>query len=148
MNISIKAVPRTIALALVLTATLYSEAIAAPIPELREDGWYTWKIEAVDGDAIHCCTAWNQGRVIVRNCKHGGGVSTTCNDPTGSDTLLIYVRIEAGTVTGIHTLSEHCPIETELEVHDIGPVDNADSVAWLSAYILPASALSEDALAA
>jgi len=149
MNISIRTVPRTIALVLVLTAILYSEAIAASIPELREDGWHTWKVEAVDGDAIHCCTAWNQDRVIVRNCKHGGGgVSTTCNDPMGSDTLLIYARVEAGTVTGIHTLSEHCPIETELEVHDLGPVDNADSVAWLSAYVSPASVLSEDAIAA
>ena len=149
MGASIKSVPRTIVLALLLTAILYSEAIAAPIPELREDGWYSWMIQAVDGNTMRCCMTWGHGNVTIRNCNHGDSrKSVTCDDLSGSDALLIYARSESGTVTEIHAFSERCPIETELEIHDLGAVDNADSVSWLSAHISPASELSEDALAA
>jgi len=148
INQSLKKLPRALLLVLLVLAIIYSEAIAAPLPGLGDDGWYTWRVEAVDGNTIRCCTNWNHGDA-TRTCNlDDRRSSTTCGGSQSSDEAQIYVRTEAGEVTKIRTLSPQCPVDAESSIQEIDPIDNATSVDWLNSRISPGSDLSEDAIAA
>lgn len=128
-----------------LLAAIYSESAAAP-PWFDADGWHTWQVKADDG-ALRCCGTTTGNKLIAGGCDLDSGRHIrTCQPLADTDSVQIYVRTESGRVTDIRALSPECPVESRYEIHDLGTVDTAESVAWLSAHLR--SELSDDAIAA
>lgn len=131
--------------ALVLAA-IYSEAAA--VANFHADGWHTWQVESGDA-AVRCCGTRARGKLTSSGCHlDSGRVTRTCNEVIATDAVRIYARSESGRIVDIRTLSPDCPVESDYEIHDLGPVDNADSVAWLQPYIHADGELGESAIMA
>jgi hypothetical protein len=129
-----------------LLAGVYSESAAAP--KFDADGWHTWRVQSVD-DSVRCCGTWTSGKLTSSGCNLDTGRSTRiCDDLATSDEMQIYVKSNAGKVVEIRAFSPQCPVESEHKIHDLGKVDNAESVAWLTPYLREDSDLGEDAIAA
>ena len=129
-----------------VAATIFSEAIA--VPNFDKDGWHTWRVQAVD-DTVRCCGTWTRGTRTASGCDlDTGRQQCGCDAVSPSDELQIYVRTEAGKVTKILALSTKCPATSEHEIHDLGVVSNADSIAWLSPYLRSDSELGDDMVSA
>ena len=129
-----------------LLAAIYSESAAAP--NFDTDGWHTWRVQSVD-DSLRCCGTWISGKLTSSGCNLDTGRSTRiCDDLATSDEVQIYVQSEAGRVIEIRAFSPQCPVESEHGIHDLGLIDNAESLAWLSPYLRADSELGEDAIAA
>ena len=127
-----------------ILATIYSEVVAKP--NFDNDGWHTWRVQAID-DSVRCCGTWSRGKLSSGGCDlDTGRQSRGCDDVGTSDELQVYVRTEGGRVTKIRALSPQCPATSEQEIHDLGVVSNADSVAWLSPYLRSGPDLGEDAI--
>jgi hypothetical protein len=130
--------------AVLILATIYSEVVAKP--NFDNDGWHTWRVQAID-DSVRCCGTWSRGKLTSSGCDLDTGRHTRgCDDTGTSDELQVYVRTEGGRVTKIRALSPQCPATSEQEIHDLGVVSNADSVAWLSPYLRSGSDLGEYAI--
>lgn len=134
-----------------LLAAIYSESAAAP--NFDADGWHTWRVQSVD-DSVRCCGIWTSGKLTSAGCHLDNGRSSrSCGEVVASDEVQIYLKSEAGKVIEIRALSPQCPVESEHEIHDLGTVENAESVAWLSPYMrsnskLGAGDLGDSAIAA
>lgn len=129
-----------------LLAAIYSESAAAP--NFDTDGWHTWRVQSVD-DSLRCCGTWTSGKLMSSGCNLDTGRSTRiCDGVATSDEVQIYVKTNAGKVVEIRAFSLQCPVESEDGIHDLGAVDNAESVAWLTPYIRSDSELGEEAIAA
>jgi hypothetical protein len=127
-----------------ILATIYSEVVAKP--NFDNDGWHTWRVQAIDNSA-RCCGTWSRGKLTSSGCDLDTGRHTRgCDDVGTSDELQVYVHTEGGRITKIRALSPQCPATSEQEIHDLGVVSNADSVAWLSPYLRSGSDLGEDAI--
>jgi hypothetical protein len=131
--------------ALVLAA-IYSEAAAAP--NFDADGWHTWQVQSDDA-AVRCCGIWTRGKLTAGGCNLDTGRSSrACNELAATDEVRIFVRSQAGKVVDIRALSPGCPVESEHEIHELGNVDNADSIAWLQPYMTADDDLGEAAIMA
>ena len=129
-----------------LLATIYSESAAAP--KFDADGWHTWRVQSVD-DSVRCCGIWTSGKLTSSGCNLDTGRSSRICDKVGAmDEAQIYVKSEAGKVIEIRALSPQCPVDSEHEIHGLGMIDNAESVAWLTPDMHSDSELGEDAIAA
>jgi hypothetical protein len=129
-----------------LLAAIYSESAAAP--NFDADGWHTWRVQSVD-DSVRCCGIWTSGKLTSSGCNLDTGRSTRiCDGLDTSDEMQIYVKTDAGKVVEIRAFSPQCPVESEDGIRDLGAVNNAESVAWLTPYIRSDSDLGEEAIAA
>lgn len=112
---------------------------AANIPDsFPADGWYSWRVSAVEGAPNWCCLDWNGGESTPATCKlddssHSFGNFHSSIADTGE--LQIYVRIENNKADCIRALSPACPIEARSVIADLGKVDAAESVDWLKSYV-------------
>jgi len=151
MRKALRTLLRAVMAAMLLVAVVDSQSKAAPLSELIDDGWHSWRVEDIESDSVRCCVTWSQGKTIARGCDLDTGRMSFIgsNSPVqATDELQIYAYTEAGSVEKIRALSPQCPVETRTEIQDLGMIENADSVSWLSAYVTPHSKLSEDAIAA
>jgi HEAT repeats len=151
MRMTLKSLIRAIVVFMFLVAVVDSESNAAPLPELSGDGWHSWRVKDIDSDSVRCCVTWSQGKAIARGCNLDTGRMSIIGSDSPvqtTDELQIYAYTEAGNVTKIRALSPQCPVEAQSEIEDLGLIENADSVSWLTAYVTPHSKLSEDAIAA
>jgi hypothetical protein len=132
-----------------LVFALVTSPVAAQVAGLTNDGWHTWRVEAVESAPELCCYDWRGGRPANPGCdldsRRGGYGSSS--DATGGDVQL-YVRMEDGAVVDIRALSASCPVTSTSPIIDLGQLDNAESVAWLENQIVAGSDLSSDAIAA
>ena len=62
--------------------------------------------------------------------------------------MQIYALVEKGRVTRIRAFSPQCRIESTQQIHDLGLVENGDSVSRLKTYVTPGSPINDDALVA
>ena len=148
MNNAFRIPTRLMLVALAVSVIVYAERATAAIPQFDSDGWYTWRVEAVD-DSVRCCGTWSSGRLVSRGCNlDTDGPVAGCGDLGASGEVQIYVRVADGTVTAIRALSPSCPVETEAELRDLGRIDNGESVAQLRRYVSQPGELSDAALAA
>lgn len=131
--------------AVLALAAIASESAAAP-PAFDSDGWHTWQVRSDDG-MLRCCGIGTRGKLTAGGCDlDSGHHMRTCTELVTTDSVRIYARSESGSVTDIRVLSPGCPVESRYEIHDLGVIDNADSVAWLRPYLR--SELGEKAIAA
>ncbi len=149
MNSAYRIPTRFVLAALLIAALAYSERASAAMPAFDADGWYTWRVQAAATNAQRCCGTWSRGKLISNGCNlDTGRVASGCADLEPSDELQIYALVEDGDVTAIRAFSPQCRIETTREIHDLGLIENGDSVARLKAYVAPGSSINEDALVA
>ncbi|MEM8683539.1 MAG: HEAT repeat domain-containing protein [Pseudomonadota bacterium] len=98
------------------------------------DGWQSWRIKKQPGGGEMCC--YRSGRkagceLDGRPGHHQAPMAT----PDGQRFARIYARMQDDAVLDLHTFSDSCPVTTSTPINDLGLVDNADSVDWLSARI-------------
>ena len=139
-----------------LSVALYCSEASADMPQMSEDGWHSWLVQAHGEATDWCCFSWSGGEVRSSGCnldageRHHGTLSSdaTHGVVTHPQKMQIYARIAGGSAAELRTYSTSCPVTSNAIVVDHGQLDAADSVAWLSRQIGADSKLSSDALAA
>jgi len=104
-----------------------------------EDGWYTWRVAAVQPNPVWCCFDWNS-----RKGNRGGHEPGVCDldsrnngftspdqQGSGSPDIQVYARLEQGKVRDLRPLSPACEVRSKSAVIDLGNVEVAQSLAWL-----------------
>ena len=137
------------ALVVCTSVVLLASPVDAQLSGFADDAWHSWRIASIDAAPEMCCYSWRGGRASGRGCdldSRSNAYGSTA-DRTGGD-IEIYVRTVSGEVTDIRALSASCPVTTATPIVDLGVIDNAVSVGWLSDHIVPDSDLASDALAA
>lgn len=136
---------------LALCALLAQPSPAATLDALEADGWYTWRVEAVEGGPEWCCVSWNRGQAAPCACnldsRHDGYGSRDGHEPASGEVRL-YARIESGEVAKLRTLSPRCAVESRDRITDLGLIDAGQSFDWLRRRVAEDPAVAEDALAA
>ncbi len=128
--------------ALLILATLVAGMVGTPragaAEPFTQDGWYTWRVDAVEHAGDWCCYRWNAGRATRTECRleerngswgqvnHGGAP-----DQPRVDELQLYARFENGALNRLRTLSPSCEVSSDTSWTDLGKVDNVRSVEWL-----------------
>jgi len=136
---------------LLIIVGLTSLTAKAQIAGMTDDGWHTWRVSAVNAAPEMCCFAWNRGTATRQGCdldSRSGGFSTSSNVIDVSKDIQVFVRLDDGDVAEIRALSASCPVTSDNPIVDLGPLANAESVAWLSSHIEPGGDLAGDAIAA
>lgn len=112
------------------------------------DGWYTWRVAAVDDAPRWCCLDWIGGRAVPKTCTLGGGHFNFGDDhsrlPT-TDEVQLYAQARGGDLVRVRALSPACPVDGPAALTDLGWVEPAVSLAWLQPLALDDDS---DALAA
>lgn len=120
---------------LLLIALLLTEALAASIPAISEDGWYRWQVEDPEGGHVYC---WRRDYSYVRKCEESDTAAA----------VYIYARSRDGEIVDIRIRSLQCGDDMNDEYRELGIVANADSIAWLKTLAEANERASEDATAA
>lgn len=120
---------------LVCTILCSTTLAAAELPGMSADGWYTWRVEAIEATPEMCCYRWNAGVATREVCnlgdRHAG--FTTRDGVNGNDgKVQIYALLADGTVSRVRVLSTDCAI-TGASLVDLGVLPTRDSVSWLQA---------------
>jgi hypothetical protein len=121
-----------LAAALVLAASLISQASRAAEPALPKDGWSSWKVDAVEGSPSWCC--WNNRPDQASVCdlsddRFGYG----SRDGASTDAIRIYARTEGGKVQSVRALAASCPVKSKTPIQELEGVATDDSARWLIA---------------
>ena len=123
----------------------------ADFSQLEDDGWHTWRVEAIEDAPDWCCYTWNRGRVTGDGCELDGrnsGYGSSDDRRMQNSQMQIYALLKDGEISRIRALSPQCPVTTDSPVLDLGIVDADLSVRWLKDKIEPASRESSHALGA
>jgi len=136
---------------LLIIVSLTSLPAKAQITGLTGEGWHTWRVTAVNSAPEMCCFAWDRGAAARQGCdldSRRGGFSTASNVIDVSKDVQVFVHLDDGDVAEIRALSASCAVTSDKPIIDLGPVTNAESVAWLDNHIEPGGNLAGDAIAA
>lgn len=103
------------------------------------DGWYTWRVDAVDDAGDWCCFSYNSGNVREAGCSldnadRNYGISRNAEMPVQphSGELQIYARFDGEAITQLRALSPWCGVESATPWNDLGKVTAVQSIGWLS----------------
>ena len=114
-------------------------AQGAEPPPFTSDGWYTWRVDAVDDASDWCCYRWNAGQSVKGRCdlddgNRGFSISDDSTGPAHSSSgeIQIYARFSAGDLTQLRTLSPSCGVDSDSPWTDLGKVNDTQSLAWLA----------------
>ncbi len=137
-----------IAAALLLAVPAGSFAAEIDVPET--DGWSSWAVTAGSAGRSSCCYHWRSGSARVQGCAlDGGDGGFNIGDcDLDSEELRVYVKVRGGEVNQIRALSADCPVTARSEISDLGQVDIATSVDWLSGHLDDVEDDSSEVLAA
>jgi hypothetical protein len=136
---------------LLVCLLLAQPAPAATLDALDADGWYTWRVEAVEGGPEWCCVSWNRGRASPCACQLDGshdGYGRLDGPESADGEVRLYARIESGRLARLRTLSPRCAVESRDRMTDLGLIDAGRSFDWLRRRVADDSAVSGDVLAA
>ncbi len=118
-------------------STGVAHAADGPSP-FTADGWYTWRVDAVEGAGDNCCYEWNTGRAVRTGCdldgqRGGWGSFRSSEVPPLPDTgaAQFYARVDRGTLVDLRTLGPACPVRSETPWTDLGEVTPEESLSWL-----------------
>jgi hypothetical protein len=116
-----------------LTLALLGSAQGGEL-KLPRDGWVSWQVASVPDAPNWCCYASRSDRDPRRmSCKLDGNVNGygSRDDDYKTDAVKLYVRLAAGKVEKLQTLSASCPVEANTPIQDLGSVDENDSARWV-----------------
>jgi hypothetical protein len=135
--------PLRVLAAPLLALTLLGSAHGADL-KLPRDGWVSWQVASVP-DALNWCCYGSQRDSQRMSCKLDGNVDRygSRDDDPSTDAVKLYVRLSAGKVEKLRTLSASCPAAADTPIQDLGIVDENDSARWVLAQIRVASGESE-----
>jgi hypothetical protein len=125
--------------------------LAAELPQVDSDGWYSWRVAVVDTAPELCCFSWNNGVATQKRCNldgRNGGFSIDSGNPFPSDEVQIYARMDSGSPAEIRVLSSQCPVTTDSAITDLGIADGDESVEWMKSYVSPHTDISGEAITA
>jgi hypothetical protein len=112
---------------------------AAAADPFAEDGWYTWRVAAVQPNPVWCCFDWNANQGQPRKHESGvcdldsrnNGFTSSDQQGAGSADIQVYARLEQGKVHDLRPLSPACEVRSRSAVVNLGHVEVAQSLAWL-----------------
>jgi hypothetical protein len=137
----------------VLAAALFlvPTVARAELPDPSSDGWFSWRVPAVETAPHWCCYEWSSGVAHRKGCdldgRHGGYSSS--GEYAGTpEQMQIYVLMHNGEPSKIRALSPRCSVTARSAIADLGVVSSGDSVEWLEHYAAPRTDISTDVLAA
>lgn len=117
---------------------------------LPENGWVSWRVDAVAGAPDWCCSGGDQpgGRAPV--CDLDSRTSNySSHDGSPSITQVqLYVRMKDGQVERVRAYGPNCPVKAQDQITDLGAVDTDASARWLTTQLADRSERFSDALAA
>jgi len=129
------------ALAIVVILAAFADTAAAGPGPFDADGWYTWRVAAVDDAPRWCCLDWIGGRAVPKACTLGDGHfnfgeahSNSATDRPGLpplDTVQLYAQARGGELVRVRALSPACPVDSPAAPTDLGRVEPAASLSWL-----------------
>ncbi|MEQ8207054.1 MAG: HEAT repeat domain-containing protein [Woeseia sp.] len=125
--------------AFILACLLFTlwPAHADVLPSGSADGWYTWRVPAVDDAPSWCCVDWSGGRSTPVACQldsRNHSFSHTDGYLPETGDVQIYALLIDGKAERIRPLSPACPVEASTTIIDLGVVDTVDSLDWLKSY--------------
>ena len=133
-------------------AMFLAPAVAqAELTGLSTDGWFSWRVSAVETTPDWCCYEWNSGVAQRKGCdldgRHGGygGSDKYSESP---EQMQIYALMRGGEPSKIRALSPRCAVTAGTAITNLGFVSSGDSVGWLTNYVAPRTDISGDVLAA
>lgn len=135
----------------VLLGVLLTQPALAELAPMTNDGWYSWRVEAVADAPDWCCYRWNSGKPYRAGCDLGSrqtGYGSSVDRRFSTGEIQIYAHLESGTISQVRALSSRCPVTTGTDLVDLGRVPNADSVQRLRREAAEHTRVSSDALAA
>lgn len=101
----------------------------------RADGWYSWTVAASTTGSRTCCYDWHRGQSArQRACDldgQRGGYTIGGDCLLESESVRVYVRMDAGQPERVRALNADCPVTTASEIRDLGSVAADVSVRWL-----------------
>lgn len=137
--------------AMMVAACLGNDTSASEPFDLRDDGWHTWRTEAIESSGERCCFRWTGTGARKRACdldRSHGNYGSVDGFPNYSGEVQIYVLMESGAPEKITVLSPQCEVSTATEIDDHGVLDSGESVDWLRQFVRRDSDLTSEALAA
>ncbi len=122
-----------------LAAGMFAQATTAAeaTDPFAENGWYSWRVDAVANARDWCCHQWNAGHAMRETCNldhprlsygHAGDDSAR-QASTGE--LQLYARFESGALDRLVTLSPDCAVASAEAWTDLGKIDETQSLHWL-----------------
>jgi hypothetical protein len=117
-------------------------ALVAPIADaapadsgaFAADGWYTWRVAAVDDAPRWCCLEWIGGRAVPTTCTLDADHFNFGSDRSrlpAVDELQLYGLARNGELARLRALSPACPVDSPVPPTDLGRIEPAASLAWL-----------------
>ena len=138
-------------IAVAMLMAIASLGITAEPFDVDDDGWHTWRTDAVEYRSERCCFHWTGSGARRRSCDldlSRGNYGFVDGFANYSGEVQVYVRMLSGRPEKITVLSPQCQVRTSTPIDDHGRLPAAQSVAWLERYISDESDLTSDALAA
>jgi hypothetical protein len=115
-----------------------AQEMGADLP-FAQDGWYSWRVDAVARARDWCCYRWNAGGAVPQSCSlDDQGRHFRISDVPASPgehrngEVRIFARVEDGSLTQLRTLGAGCGVESASPWTDLGKVDSVQSLAWLT----------------
>jgi hypothetical protein len=135
----------------VIGGGLLTPPVQAQISAMTGDGWHTWRVAAHASAPEMCCFRWSNGNITRRGCdldSRHGGFSTSSDGEYASDEVQVYALIDGGELKELRALSSSCPVSSDSDIVDLGPVTPDESLDWLEPFVEANGDHAGDALAA
>lgn len=136
--------------AALLLAVLPVLASGDALPNLSENGWYSWDTEAVADLPGWCCFEYEDKHVSQRSCdldrSHDFG--STDEMPKMGKWARTYALIADGQVRRVRTLHQQCDVKAGTPIKHLGKVDNSAGVTWLVAGLSKKRSVASESIAA
>lgn len=116
-----------------ICASLISGPAAADLPQVQDDGWYTWQVDETGASVEMCCFAWDRGNNVRSGCDlDGRNLSFSDNGDCAASAgkLQVYAQFKNGKAIEIRALSSNCAVSSTSEIVDLGLVSAADNLTW------------------
>jgi len=123
-------------LAYMVSSSVPAEESAKPAsPFDYANGWVSWNVPAVEGAQQWCCYSWYSGRATPEQCdldKNGNMFSSSDQSRLQADTVNLYALMDGGKVKQLKAFSSACAVKSKGSIHQLGAIDSALSLSWLS----------------
>lgn len=124
-----------------------SGAVASDLV-LPQDGWVTWRVDAVAGAPDWCCFR-DDKQAIGSACNLDGRRNGFGSDDAHTiEDLQVYALMKDGRAQRVRAFGPSCPVTADSPIQDLGRLDTDASARWLAQQFAGSSERFSEALAA
>jgi hypothetical protein len=117
---------------------------------LPQNGWVSWRVDAVEGARDWCCFSSDQpgGRAAICDLDSRNSNYSSDSESPPVAQVQLYARMKDGEVERVRAYGPDCPVKAQGTITDLGSVSNDASARWLATQLAGRSERFSDALAA